>query len=43
MTYTQPLCPECTQGKCDNCTIETIDADDTFTLCRHEREGHGPR
>lgn len=31
----QPVatCPECSSGKCANCTVEVLDADDQWGLC----------
>jgi hypothetical protein len=32
-----PLCPECTQGKCVNCTRDVL-VNDTLEPCRHRAE-----
>lgn len=33
-----PLCPECAQGKCVNCTGDVLTDDDTLEPCRHREE-----
>lgn len=35
-----PVCPECRTGKHDNCTIEVLDSDDKWKVCRCLADGH---
>ena len=34
-------CPECTAGKCVNCTKQVLDADDQWELCACRECGGG--
>lgn len=36
-----PPCPECVQGKCPNCTGQTIGDDDELVPCPCPHLGHG--
>jgi hypothetical protein len=35
-----PVCPECQQHKCANCTDAVLDSDDLWTNCACKVAGH---